>query len=203
MNNGLLVVLSGPSGSGKDTILKLILEKMKGEAFLSVSMTTRTIRPGEQEGIDYYYVSKEQFQENISNNLMLEFAKYGSNYYGTPVGPVRKLLNEGKIVFLNIEVQGGANVKRLISDAIKIFIAPPSFTELENRLRNRGTETDDEIQGRLSIAKDELTRYHEYDYIVINDNINDAVEDVLTIVRAAQHKTAKMKNIICEVIENA
>ena len=102
MNNGLLVVLSGPSGSGKDTVLKGVLEKMDGDAFLSVSMTTRAMRRGEREGVDYFFVSEEQFQKNIENDLMLEYAKYGSNYYGTPIGPVKDVLKSGKTVFLNI-----------------------------------------------------------------------------------------------------
>ena len=183
MNNGLLVVLSGPSGSGKDTVLKNVLEKMDGDAFLSVSMTTRSMRVGEKEGIDYFFVSKEQFQKNIDDDLMLEYAKYGSNYYGTPIGPVKEVLKTGKTVFLNIEVQGGANIRRLMPEAVQIFIVPPSMEELERRLRKRGTENEECICERLKIAEEEMKRADEYDYIVINDTLEDAVEQVLSIVQ--------------------
>lgn len=183
MNNGLLVVLSGPSGSGKDTVLKSVLEKMDGDAFLSVSMTTRAMRSGEKEGTDYFFVSKEQFQKNIDDDLMLEYAKYGSNYYGTPIGPVKEVLKNGKTVFLNIEVQGGANIRRLMPEAIQIFIAPPSKEELERRLRKRGTESEECICERLRIAEEEMKHADEYDFIVINDVLEDAVEEVLSIVR--------------------
>lgn len=183
MNDGLLVVLSGPSGSGKDTVLKNVLEKMNGDAFLSVSMTTRSMRVGEKDGVDYFFVSKEQFKKNIENDLMLEYAKYGSNYYGTPIGPVKEVLKTGKTVFLNIEVQGGANIRRLMPEAIQIFIAPPSMKELERRLRNRGTENEECICERLKIAKKEMKRADEYDFIVINDVLEDAVNEVLSIVK--------------------
>lgn len=188
MNKGLLVVLSGPSGSGKDTVLKSVLEKMDGSAFLSVSMTTRSMRPGEKEGIDYFFVSREQFQKNIEDDLMLEYAKYGSNYYGTPIGPVKNVLNAGKVVFLNIEVQGGANIRRLMPEAVQIFIAPPSREELERRLRNRGTEDEAGICERLRIAEDEMKRSDEYDYVVINDSLDDAVEEVISIIQKSIKK---------------
>lgn len=186
MNNGLLVVLSGPSGSGKDTVLKSVLEKLDGSAFLSVSMTTRKMREGEREGIDYFFVTEEQFRENIKNDLMLEYAKYGSNYYGTPIGPVRDVLGQGKTVFLNIEVQGGANIRRLMPEAIQIFIVPPSVEELERRLRNRGTEDEDTIAQRMRIAEDEMKRANEYDYIVVNDVLGDAVNEVIKIVKKSK-----------------
>lgn len=185
MNNGLLVVLSGPSGSGKDTVLKGVLEKMDGDAFLSVSMTTRAMRRGEREGVDYFFVTEEQFQKNIENDLMLEYAKYGSNYYGTPIGPVKDVLKSGKTVFLNIEVQGGANIRRLMPEAVQIFIAPPSRDELERRLRKRGTESEECICERLRIAEEEMKRADEYDFVVVNDVLEDAVEEVLSIVKSA------------------
>lgn len=203
MCKGQLFVLSGPSGSGKDTVLKKVLEKMDGDAFLSVSMTTREMRQGEEEGINYYFVSVEEFEKNIENDRMLEYAKYGSNYYGTPAAPIEKLLKEGKTVFLNIEVQGGANVRRLMPQVKEIFIMPPSMSELERRLRKRGTETEESIKTRLSIAQEEVTHAAEYDYTVINDDLDTAVNDVMSIVRAQQLVTDKMKNIICEVIDNA
>ncbi len=187
MNNGLLVVLSGPSGSGKDTVLKAVLKRLDGGGFLSVSMTTRRMREGEQEGVDYFFVSREQFQKNIDDDLMLEYAKYGSNYYGTPVGPVRDMLAQGKTVFLNIEVQGGANIRRLIPEAVQIFIAPPSVEELERRLRTRGTEDEETILQRMKIAEDEMKHSSEYDYIVVNDVLGDAVDEVIKIVNKSKN----------------
>lgn len=185
MNNGLLVVLSGPSGSGKDTVLKGVLKKMDGNAFLSVSMTTRAMRQGEIEGVDYFFVSKEQFQKSIKDDLMLEYAQYGSNYYGTPIGPVKEVLKSGKTVFLNIEVQGGANIRRLMPEAVQIFIAPPSREELEKRLRNRGTESEECICERLRIAQEEMKHADEYDYVVVNDVLEDTIEKVISIVNKA------------------
>ncbi len=203
MNNGVLVVVSAPSGCGKDTIVGEVIKKMPGEVFLSVSMTTRPIRGGEEEGVNYYFVTKEEFEKNIENGEILEHAVYGGNYYGTPAAPVRKLLEEGKVVVLIIEVEGGGNIKKMFPDACKIFICPPSFAVLEQRLRNRGTETDEAISRRLATAKHELTRACEYDYVVENDVLDVAVDDVIAIIRAERLKINKMKNLISEVIENA
>ena len=199
---GLLVVVSGPSGCGKDTIISKVLDRLEGEAFLSVSMTTRPIRGTEQDGVDYYFVTPEQFRENVENDLMLEYAQYGANYYGTPVGPVKHLLAQGKTVFLNIEVQGGKNVRRLMPDAVEIFLAPPSLQELERRLIGRGTETRESIDRRLEIARAELQCACDYDYLVINDVLEDAVEDVLSIIRACTLKTNHAMYRISEVLNH-
>lgn len=203
MNNGTLIVISGPSGSGKDTILSKVLEKLGENAFLSVSMTTRKMRPGEAEGVNYYFVSEDEFRKNIENNQMLEYAQYGSNYYGTPIGPIKKLLDEGKTVFLNIEVQGGANVRRLLPFATEIFVVPPSLEILEKRLTERGTDSPEDIAKRMSIARDELLCAKDYDFIVINDDLDDAVGDVMAIIRSSELKKDKMINYISEVNLNA
>lgn len=203
MNKGSLFVISGPSGCGKDTVLSEIMKDMGDDAFVSVSMTTRKMREGEIEGVSYYFVSFEEFEDNIKNDRMLEYTKYGENYYGTPVGPIEKLLSEGKTVFLNIEVEGGANVRRLMPFAKKIFILPPSLSEVERRLRNRGTETEESIRTRLSIAKEEILKADEYDYIVVNDVLSVAVSEVMSIIKAESLKTDKMKSRISEVINNA
>ena len=166
-------------------------------------MTTRKKREGEVEGIDYYFVTKEEFEANIVNDRMLEYAKYGDNYYGTPIGPLEKLLNEGKTVFLNIEVQGGANVRLRLPFVKEIFLMPPSLEEVERRLRKRGTETEEAIQSRLSIAKDEILKATEYDYIVVNDALDEAISDIMSIIKAESLKTDKMINKISEVINNA
>ena len=201
-NEGLLIVLSGPSGCGKDTIISQVLNALGDEGYLSVSMTTRQRRGTEVDGVDYYFVTPEQFRENVENDLMLEYAQYGANFYGTPVGPVRHLLAQGKTVILNIEVQGGKNVRRLIPEAIEIFVAPPSLQELERRLIKRGTETRDAIDRRLLIAQAELQCAADYDYIVINDVLEDAVEDVLSIIRASRLKTELSISKIREVMNH-
>lgn len=202
-NKGILIVVSAPSGCGKDTVISKVLEKLGDNAALSVSMTTRAIRPGESEGVNYYFVSVEQFKKHIENGDMLEYASYGSNYYGTPIKPVKDKLNEGKIVILIIEVEGGKNVKKIFPDAKKIFIMPPSMDELEQRLRNRGTDSEEAILNRLKIAETELERAVEYDYIVENSVLDDAVSDVLSIIRAGQLEITKTQNKISEVIKNA
>ena len=202
-NEGLLLVISAPSGCGKDTVISSVLEKMKNDAYLSVSMTTRGIRPGEQEGINYYYVTEEEFFRNVNEGNMLEYARYGSNYYGTPVKPVKKLMSEGKVVILIIEVEGGGNVRKTFPEAVKVFSMPPSMQVLENRLRGRNTDSEQAILDRLEIAKKEMERAVEYDYIVENDKLETAVTDVLAIIRAERLKIKNMKNKLREVVNNA
>lgn len=203
MNNGLLVVVSAPSGCGKDTVISKVMETMKDDAFLSVSMTTREIRPGEKAGVNYHYISAEEFNNNIEKGEMLEYAQYGDSLYGTPLTPVKKNLDEGKTVFLIIEVNGGKNVKRIFPESKKIFIIPPSLDELERRLRSRATDSDEAIKARLRIAETELKRAFEYDYIVENDVLSNAVNDVMSIVRAEQLKLKNMQNKLREVTNNA
>ena len=166
-------------------------------------MTTRAPRAGEIDGVHYYFVDKAEFERNIANGEVLEYTVYGSNYYGTPAGPVRKLLDEGKVVILIIEVEGGGNIKKIFPDACKIFVIPPSLDVLECRLRNRGTDDEDSIEKRLNIAIDELSRVSEYDYVVENDDLQEAVDDVMAIIRAERLKINNMKNKISEVMKNA
>lgn len=201
--NGLLVVVSAPSGCGKDTVIGKVMEKLGDDTALSVSMTTREIRPGEAEGVNYYYVSVDEFKKHIENGDMLEYTNYGSNFYGTPIAPVQAKLSEGKIVFLIIEVEGGENVKKVFPDAVKIFIVPPSMKELENRLKSRGTDSEESIAKRMKIALTELQRACEYDYIIENSVLDDAVSDVISVIRARQLEISNMKNKIREVITNA
>lgn len=203
MNKGILVVISAPSGCGKDTIVNEIVKEMGDEASVSVSMTTREMRTGEEEGVNYYYVSVDQFKKNIENGEMLEYTRYGSNYYGTPVGPVKEKLREGKTVFLIIEVEGGENVKKVFPDCVKIFVIPPSMEVLSNRLRGRGTDNEEAIATRLEIAKTELQRAVEYDYIVENDVLQDAVEDVKAIIKAEKLRINIMQTKLREVIKDA
>lgn len=203
MSKGQLVVVSGPSGAGKDTIIAQLLRKTSKDAFLSVSMTTRKMRPGDREGIDYYFVDEKTFEESIAQGKMLEYAKYGSHYYGTPLEPVIKNIEDGRTVFLIIEVNGAENIRKKVPDALLIFIMPPSMAEVRRRLINRATEDDEQIEKRLEIAKDELRRAEEYDYVVINDKLDEAVSDVMSIVHSHSFRADNMKERISEVINNA
>ena len=173
-NNGLLVLFSGPSGVGKDTVLEVVLNKDK-TLQKSISLTTRAIRENEVDGKDYYFIDVAKFENMIENGEVLEFAKYGTNLYGTPKAPVDKWLSEGKIVILKIEVQGASNIKKLYPESIGIFVMPPSMEELEQRLRSRGTEDEADIQKRLEIARNEIAHSKDYDYLVVNDDLNKKV----------------------------
>jgi guanylate kinase len=186
---------------GKDTVLDVVLKKDK-TLQKSISLTTRTIRENEVDGKDYYFVSKTEFEELIDKGEVLEFAQYGSNLYGTPKAPVDRWLEEGKVVILKIEVQGTAKIRELYPDAISIFLLPPSMMELEKRLRSRGTEDESSVQKRLNIAHDEIKRSVDYDFFVINDEIESAADDVLTIIKALDFSSKRMNNFISEVIDN-
>ena len=180
---GTLILFSGPSGVGKDTVLEVVLNKNK-DLQKSISLTTREIRENEIDGKDYYFISQSAFEDMVKNNEVLEFAQYGKNFYGTPKAPIDKWLNEGKTIILKIEVQGAKKIKELYPDAVGIFIMPPSMDELEKRLRIRGTETEDDIKRRLDIAKSEIEKSADYDYLVVNDEIDTASNNVLNIVKA-------------------
>ena len=181
---GLLIVISGPSGVGKGTVRKALFERPGHNLEYSVSMTTRAPRNGETEGKEYYFVTKEQFEEAIKEGNMLEYAKFVNNYYGTPKDRVIEQLNTGKEVVLEIEVQGALQVKAKMPGAVFIFIAPPSWEALENRLTSRGTEPKEIIEERLLKARNELMVASSYDYIVINDEIENAVDKIIAIIRA-------------------
>lgn len=180
--NGVLVLFSGPSGVGKDTVLEIVLNKDKSLQ-RSISLTTRDIRENEIDGKDYYFITKDKFNNMIENGEVLEFAQYGKNFYGTPKAPVDKWLSEGKTVILKIEVQGAQQIKKIYPDAVGIFVLPPSMTELENRLRSRGTENEEDILKRLEIAENEVKMSNDYDYTVINDDLDSASNDVLAIIK--------------------
>lgn len=195
---GLLVVLSAPSGCGKDTVLS----KLSGVR-RSVSMTTRAIRDGETDGVDYYFVSEAYFLKQLDEGKILEHTSYNGKYYGTPKQAVDDWLRAGETVVLKIEVEGGGNIRRLYPDSVSIFLVPPSMQTLEHRLRKRCSETEEEIQSRLTIAENEMKHAAEYDYIVVNDSMECAVEDIQAIIRSERLKTSRSKNMICEVINNA
>lgn len=198
---GMLVLFSGPSGVGKDTVLNVVLNKDKSLQ-KSTSLTTRKIREDETDGKDYYFITFPKFEEMVSNGEVLEYAQYGANMYGTPKAPVDKWLSEGKTVILKIEVQGAKNIKELYPDSVGIFLLPPSMEVLEQRLRSRGTEDEEDIQRRLEIARDEIHKSVDYDYFVINEDIDSASDDVLTIIKALDFSHKRMNNFISEVIDN-
>ena len=185
-SKGLLLVISGPAGAGKGTVVK---ELMKDENMrLSISATTRAPRGTEQDGVEYHFLSREKFEELISEDGFYEYAQYLGNYYGSPKKPVENWQNEGRDVILEIEVQGCEIVKKVQPDCISIFIMPPSIEVLEKRLRGRGTETEENIQKRMARAKEELPKAKDYDYVVINGALEDCVADVKSIIRAQKLK---------------
>lgn len=190
-DRGLLVVISGPSGVGKGTVRKALFKREGHNLEFSVSMTTRSPREGEVDGKDYYFVSKEKFKEEIKKGNLLEHAKFVNNYYGTPKDKVMEQLDQGKEVVLEIEVQGALQVKAKMTDAVYIFIAPPSWEALEKRLTSRGTETSDIIMERLTKARNEIMLASSYDYIVINDEVENAVDKIIAIIRAEHAKCSR------------
>jgi len=201
-SKGLLVVFSGPSGAGKDTILRRLLEKNQNIR-LSVSATTRTPRSGEINGVDYHFISKEQFHTMLEQGEMLESAEYCGNCYGTPSEPIRNWLSEGYDVILEIEVQGGAQIKQKCPDCASIFMLPPSLEALENRLRARGTEVDEVIQNRLAVARKEILEAGNYDYLIINDTVDNTVNEIDQIICAEKHRIHRHSDLIERMLNNA
>ena len=181
--NGKLIVISGPSGVGKSTVVKQVMERLHNLHF-SVSATTRPIRPGEIDGKNYYFVDRDQFQTMIDRHELLEYAEYVGNYYGTPEAPIDDALAKGQDILLDIEVQGALNVKRRRPDAVLIFMMAPSFTELERRLSGRGDTAPEIVADRLKHARWEFSHAHEYDYLVVNDQVEHAVDEIISIVTA-------------------
>ena len=197
--SGLLVVVSGPSGCGKGTVLKQLIENDE-HVFYSVSATTRSPRVGEVDGVNYYFISKEQFEEKIASGGMLEYASYVGNYYGTPKQAVEEKCAAGYDVILEIEVQGAMQLREKCPDAVFVFIIPPSMEELEHRLVNRQTETQEVIQNRLNTARTELKFAPKYDYIVVNQTVEQAVSDIRAILQAEKCRSNRMENQLNEVL---
>ena len=198
---GMLVVLSGPSGSGKDTILG----KLKESTFSfdkTISATTRDMRDGEKDGVDYYFIDKNTFEEKIKNEEFLEYTIYSGNYYGTPKSEVERHIDKGGFILLKIEVEGADNIRKAIPEALSIFIVPPSLEELERRLRGRGTETEESFQKRFKTAKDELSRANEYDYVVINDNADICTEQVIKILESEKLRYCRMADFVDNMLKN-
>lgn len=195
MKPGLLIVVSGPAGVGKGTVIKKLKELSDG-VVLSISATTRTPRPGEVEGVNYFYKTREAFEKMIEERNLIEWVDYCGNYYGTPRDFVCAELEKGNNVVLEIEVQGSLKIRNLFPESILCFIVPPSFDELEKRLRERKTEDDATIERRLERAKTEFTYLNQYDYLIVNDTIDQAAEMLSCIIHAEQMKPANSLDII-------
>lgn len=192
MSKGTLFIVSGPSGCGKGTVLAEILKQ--DNVYYSVSATTRAPRPGEVNGVNYHFLSKDEFEKLIENGGMLEYANYCGNYYGTPKKPVEDMLAEGKNVILEIEVQGALKVMEKCPEAVSVFILPPSLKELRRRLHKRGTETEEVIEKRIGEAAGEIRKAVNYDYVMINGELEIAVSDLLSIINSQKLKK-KIQNI--------
>lgn len=189
---GLLIVISGPSGVGKGTVRKALFEREGHNLVYSISMTTRSIRKGETNGVEYHFVSKEKFEQEIAKGNLLEYAEFCDNYYGTPLDKVNEQLDAGQEVVLEIEVQGAMQVKQKMPEAVYVFIAPPSMSALEERLINRGTESKEIINKRLEKARKEVKMAKEYGYIVVNDTVDNAADRIMAIIRAEHAKTERV-----------
>lgn len=188
-DKGILLVISGPSGVGKNSVLNRVIEL--SPCVYSISATTRTPRPGEVDGKDYFFYSKDEFQKKIAENMFLEWACVYGDYYGTPAAFVNDTLSKGKDVVLDLDIQGARQVRAAMSDAVLVFLYPPSLQELCSRLQHRGTEKTDARMKRLEYVKDELAAVIEYDYLVINDDLNKAVEQIMHIWQAEKLRVAR------------
>ncbi|MGE4283330.1 MAG: guanylate kinase [Clostridia bacterium] len=199
-NRGLLIIVSGPSGAGKGTICKTLVER-NANVFLSVSATTRAPRAGEAEGVSYFFKTEEQFKEMIAKDEILEWAAFCNNYYGTPKQSVDQMLEAGKDVILEIEVQGALKVRSKYPEGVYIFVLPPSMEELKKRITNRATEKQEIINERLNTARLEFTHINKYNYIIVNDTVDDAVRKLESIITAEKCRIERNTEIIKEVCD--
>ncbi|SFV63902.1 Guanylate kinase [hydrothermal vent metagenome] len=188
--NGAVLVLSGPSGAGKSSLIAKIIDDI-GETYFSISTTTRAMREGEQDGVDYYFVDKERFEKEVEEEQFLEHALVHGNYYGTSLKPVKKALSEGKLVIFDIDVQGNSAIQNRLGDiTTSVFISPPTLSELKRRLINRSTDSQEVIEKRINMAKKEIQRASEYEYLLINDDLESAAKQLRLIAQAARLKKA-------------
>lgn len=200
MNRGRLIIISGPSGSGKDTIIKKVLSRLP-EVKFSISSITRPMREGEVEGEKYNFVSREYFEDMIKNNLLLEYNNYIGNYYGTPRKPIDDAIENGEEIIIEVDTNGAANIRKLVDGTISVFIMPPSFEELRRRLSSRATDSDEVIEKRMRSAIEEIACAKDYDYIVVNDDLDTAVDDFIDVIKADRLKTERKNYLIDEVLE--
>ena len=192
--NGLLIVVSGPSGAGKDTICNKLVNE-SNNMWISISMTSRDPRGSEVEGKDYFFVTKEEFESKIKDNVFLEYATYNNNYYGTPKDKIEMYLSKGIDVILVIDIQGALNIKKLIPSALFIFIMPPDMETLKRRLINRKTETKEKVIDRFRTAYNEINNYKKYNYVVVNDEVDNAVDKVKSIIKAEKCRVDRIEDI--------
>ena len=194
MKKGLLFIISGPAGSGKGTVVKELISK-HSEVALSVSATTRKPRPGEEHGVHYFFISRDEFEDRIAKGEILEYTTYCDNYYGTPLKEVKRALNRGQDIILEIEVDGAMQVKRKVRGSVAIMLTPPDAETLEKRLRGRGTETDEVIRWRLDRAKEEIKLLPKYDYSVVNEDgkSGECAEAIYGIIKSEHQKTKNTK----------
>ena len=197
---GILMVLSGFSGAGKGTLVKRLIQKYDNYA-LSVSMTTREPREGEREGVEYFFTTRERFEETIVQNGLVEYALYCGNYYGTPRAYVEEQLAAGKNVILEIEIQGALKIKKKFPESLLVFVTPPSAEELKRRLEGRKTETSEVIARRLARASEESEGIEAYDYIVVNDKLEECVEELHRLVEASRRAPVRSQELITEIRE--
>ena len=198
---GLLIVLSGPSGVGKGTVRAAIFSKGEQKFVYSISATTRKPRTGETDGVDYFFKTREEFEQMIQNKQLLEYAEYVGNYYGTPLEYVENTLASGKDVFLEIDVQGAIQVRELMPDGVFIFLTPPDLNELESRIVNRGTDSDEVIAKRMKTAREELELMKYYDYSVVNDTVDNAVQKIEAIIQTEHLRIVRNLDTIQELEE--
>ena len=198
---GLLIVLSGPSGVGKGTVRAAIFSKEEQKFVYSISVTTRLPRTGETDGVDYFFKTREEFEQMIQNKQLLEYAEYVGNYYGTPLEYVENTLATGKDVFLEIDVQGAIQVRELMPDGVFIFLTPPDLNELESRIVNRGTDSDEVIAKRMKTAREELELMKYYDYSVVNDTVDNAVQKIEAIIQTEHLRIIRNLDTIEELEE--
>jgi guanylate kinase len=198
---GLLIVLSGPSGVGKGTVRKEIFSQEDTQFEYSISMTTRLPREGEVDGVDYFFKSREEFERLIEQGKLLEYAEFVGNYYGTPEDYVRETINNGKDVFLEIEVQGAQQIRDKFPEGLFIFLAPPSLSELQNRITTRGTETEELILNRMTTARKEIEMMDLYDYVVENDTVEHATDKIKSIVQAEHCRIERVKQRYQKMLE--
>ena len=202
MSEGVLTVVSGFSGAGKGTVMKRLIQKYDDYA-LSISVTTRNPREGERDGIEYFFKTKEEVEAMIENDEFLEYARYVDNYYGTPRFYVEEMLAKGKNVILEIEIQGAMQIKAKNQEAVLVFVTPPSFEELRNRLVGRGTETADVIESRLKLASEEAEGMPSYDYILVNDQVEDCVDRLHQIILSERAKAQRNEEFINTIQQEA
>ena len=201
MSKGSVFIISGPSGSGKDALLSKLFKKCP-EIEFSISSVTRGMREGEKEGEKYNFITREEFERMIEEDKLLEYNLYVDNYYGTPSEPVERAVNENKDIFIEVDVNGAESIRKKLPEAISIFVMPPSFEELKRRLSSRGTETEEVINLRMAASLGEIKRAAEYDYIVVNDDLSTAVDDIISIIKGSKYCLKRQKHIINEVLKN-